>query len=241
MTAQLLAVSACLCLTSIALAQEPAPRDERPTPSAAPAAARAADAVIAVDDGDYKIGPEDVLDISVWKNQELSRTVPVRPDGKITIEPKKPKRPKTWMDDTEGGVEWSQKYVIETAHYVIKTNVKKEYAKRWAKILEALAENVVAEEAWARVDGRMWTAEEAERLEGAFGSLEPGAVIPRGSNRRWLPDQQDCGYRCAPKLPHVDLTCSSWRPSALSGILDPVARPRRRVMTTSLLMRCRVD
>jgi len=35
--------------------------------------------------GDYQIGPEDVLDISVWKNQELSRKVPVRPDGKISL------------------------------------------------------------------------------------------------------------------------------------------------------------
>src|SRR4029077_2575781 len=28
---------------------------------------------------------EDVLDISVWKNPELSRTVPVRPDGKVSL------------------------------------------------------------------------------------------------------------------------------------------------------------
>ena len=34
-------------------------------------------------DGDYKIGPEDVLDIAVWNNTAISRTVPVRPDGKI--------------------------------------------------------------------------------------------------------------------------------------------------------------
>ena len=33
---------------------------------------------------DYRIGPEDVLDISVWNNVAISRTVPVRPDGKIT-------------------------------------------------------------------------------------------------------------------------------------------------------------
>ena len=31
------------------------------------------------------IGPEDVLDISVWKNPELSRKVPVRPDGKVSL------------------------------------------------------------------------------------------------------------------------------------------------------------
>jgi hypothetical protein len=67
--------------------------------------------------------------------------VVVSADG--SIDENKPKRPKTWMDDTEGGVEWSQKYVIETPHYIIKTNVKKEYAKRWAKILEALAEKYI--------------------------------------------------------------------------------------------------
>lgn len=34
---------------------------------------------------DYVIGVEDVLFISVWKNPDLSREVPVRPDGKITL------------------------------------------------------------------------------------------------------------------------------------------------------------
>jgi polysaccharide export outer membrane protein len=34
---------------------------------------------------DYQIGPADVLQISVWKNEELSRTVPVRPDGMISL------------------------------------------------------------------------------------------------------------------------------------------------------------
>jgi polysaccharide export outer membrane protein len=33
----------------------------------------------------YVIGPEDVLDIAVWNNTEISRTVPVRPDGKISL------------------------------------------------------------------------------------------------------------------------------------------------------------
>jgi len=35
--------------------------------------------------GEYRIGPEDVLDISVWNNSAISRTVPVRPDGKISL------------------------------------------------------------------------------------------------------------------------------------------------------------
>jgi len=34
---------------------------------------------------EYVIGPEDVLDISVWDNTQLTRTVPVRPDGKISL------------------------------------------------------------------------------------------------------------------------------------------------------------
>jgi polysaccharide export outer membrane protein len=34
---------------------------------------------------EYRIGPEDVLDISVWRNAELTRTVPVRPDGRISL------------------------------------------------------------------------------------------------------------------------------------------------------------
>ncbi|MGD0323659.1 MAG: polysaccharide biosynthesis/export family protein [Terriglobia bacterium] len=36
-------------------------------------------------DDDYIIGPSDVLAINVWKDAELSRTVPVRPDGKISF------------------------------------------------------------------------------------------------------------------------------------------------------------
>src|SRR5438094_8098599 len=34
---------------------------------------------------DYIIGPEDVLDITVWKNADLSKTVQVRPDGRISL------------------------------------------------------------------------------------------------------------------------------------------------------------
>lgn len=34
---------------------------------------------------DYVIGVEDVLFVSVWKNPDLSREVPVRPDGMITL------------------------------------------------------------------------------------------------------------------------------------------------------------
>ena len=34
---------------------------------------------------EYVIGPGDVLQITVWKNDTLSRSLPVRPDGKISM------------------------------------------------------------------------------------------------------------------------------------------------------------
>jgi len=36
-------------------------------------------------DGEYRIGSDDDLQIFVWRNPELSTSVPVRPDGRITI------------------------------------------------------------------------------------------------------------------------------------------------------------
>lgn len=39
----------------------------------------------ATDAGEYVIGPEDVLDIFVWRDEQLSRTVPVRIDGMISL------------------------------------------------------------------------------------------------------------------------------------------------------------
>ena len=37
------------------------------------------------DDYEYVIGPGDNLDIFVWRNPELSQTVTVRPDGKLSV------------------------------------------------------------------------------------------------------------------------------------------------------------
>jgi polysaccharide export outer membrane protein len=34
---------------------------------------------------EFLLGPEDVLEVSVWRNQDLSRIVVVRPDGKISL------------------------------------------------------------------------------------------------------------------------------------------------------------
>jgi polysaccharide export outer membrane protein len=58
------------------------------TPKAAPEPATAAlplDPRAADMSSAFQIGPEDLLDISVWKNVELSRTVPVRPDGMVSL------------------------------------------------------------------------------------------------------------------------------------------------------------
>jgi polysaccharide export outer membrane protein len=42
-------------------------------------------ALSATEDSTYVIGPEDQLDINVWREPEVSRVVPVRPDGKISL------------------------------------------------------------------------------------------------------------------------------------------------------------
>jgi polysaccharide biosynthesis/export protein len=39
----------------------------------------------ATDNPNYIIGPQDVLDVDVWKEPELTRSIPVRPDGKISL------------------------------------------------------------------------------------------------------------------------------------------------------------
>ncbi len=83
MTRQLFAATVvCLCLSATGFAQEPVRvANARDTSNAAVTRlSRAAEVA-----GDYQIGSEDVLDISVWKNTELSKTVPVRPDGKISL------------------------------------------------------------------------------------------------------------------------------------------------------------
>ena len=67
-----------LCaMLAVVLAQAPAPAAEAPT--AAPAAPAAATV-----SPDYLIGPGDSLQVFVWRNPDLTVTVPVRPDGKIS-------------------------------------------------------------------------------------------------------------------------------------------------------------
>jgi polysaccharide export outer membrane protein len=70
---------AWMCTASLSWAQD-APAANRVS-NAEAAAVRSLNVATA----EYLIGPEDVLDISVWKNPELSRKVPVRPDGKVSL------------------------------------------------------------------------------------------------------------------------------------------------------------
>ena len=57
----------------------------KPSASEVRSTARPADPRAAEMAAAFQIGPEDLLDISVWKNVELSRVVPVRPDGKVSL------------------------------------------------------------------------------------------------------------------------------------------------------------
>ena len=75
----LIAILAALVVATDASAQsaqqapKPPAAAQKPKPSAAAALE------------EYKIGPEDVLAISVWKNEPMSRVLPVRPDGMISL------------------------------------------------------------------------------------------------------------------------------------------------------------
>jgi polysaccharide export outer membrane protein len=76
---------AAACVTHAVVAQEQSAANTAAAGSAGPSPS-----VTAVDPrleaaSAFQIGPEDILDISVWKNPELSRVVPVRPDGKVSL------------------------------------------------------------------------------------------------------------------------------------------------------------
>lgn len=98
MRGRLLAITAVLVLVLAlpgmsVIAQDKQPAPKPPAASAPPSAKPPADALqkvqskaaVAADSDSYVIGPEDVLYIYVWKEENLSRTVPVRMDGMISI------------------------------------------------------------------------------------------------------------------------------------------------------------
>lgn len=72
------AMATLLLVSGLALAQDTAPAPPAPVVGAS-------DAFSAASGSDYVIGPEDVLHIAVWKEADLTATLPVRPDGKISL------------------------------------------------------------------------------------------------------------------------------------------------------------
>jgi polysaccharide export outer membrane protein len=64
-----------LCIATAVCSANPAAPDQGPEPQL-PAST--------VDADSYLIGPGDMLQVFVWRNPELSTTIPVRPDGKIS-------------------------------------------------------------------------------------------------------------------------------------------------------------
>lgn len=70
----------CLLAASVSLAGEPTTPGSPPTP-ATTATPREPIAV----PKDYLLGPGDVIEISVWKEEDMKREVMVRPDGGITF------------------------------------------------------------------------------------------------------------------------------------------------------------
>jgi polysaccharide export outer membrane protein len=75
------AVAALILIGSIALAQ-----DAPAQPAASPVSDKTVPAPSAgVAGPEYVIGPEDVLHVAVWKEADLTATLPVRPDGKISL------------------------------------------------------------------------------------------------------------------------------------------------------------
>lgn len=80
----LLAIVAVLYAPAASASAQAAPKKEGKAGGQADSAA-AAQAKAANEDPSYVIGTEDVLTVNVWKETDISRSVPVRPDGKISL------------------------------------------------------------------------------------------------------------------------------------------------------------
>lgn len=72
----------CVAAWAPAHAQDPAPPPAVTSPAVEPQ--QAPSALSAADAERYIIGPSDVIQVFVWRNNELTVTVPVRPDGKVS-------------------------------------------------------------------------------------------------------------------------------------------------------------
>ena len=60
-------------------------QDAQKTPPASGTTAKPAPEAKSASGEEYRIGPQDLVRIDVWKEPDISRTIPVRPDGKISL------------------------------------------------------------------------------------------------------------------------------------------------------------
>jgi polysaccharide export outer membrane protein len=72
-------------LSSVALAAQTAPRNQNAAAVSAAPAQTAPTASAQPHDNNFIIGNDDVLAINVWKEPDISRAIPVRSDGKISL------------------------------------------------------------------------------------------------------------------------------------------------------------
>jgi polysaccharide biosynthesis/export protein len=88
---------------------------------------------------DYLIGPGDNVDIIVWRNPEVSMTVPVRPDGKITtpLVEDLPASGKTSTQLARDIEETLSKYILQPVVTVVVTQFIGPYSEQIRVIGEA--------------------------------------------------------------------------------------------------------
>lgn len=80
------ALLCCVLISgSLSMAQTPPPKDAKPPVEEAKPEVTVASPGAPVDPTSYKIGPEDVILIRIWREPDLSGLVSVRPDGKINL------------------------------------------------------------------------------------------------------------------------------------------------------------
>lgn len=85
------AVAALILVGSIAVAQDPPAQPAASSASDKPASDKAASATTTTAAStsptgpEYVIGPDDTLHIAVWREADLTASLPVRPDGKISL------------------------------------------------------------------------------------------------------------------------------------------------------------
>ncbi len=80
------ALLGCMLLPAVLAAQTLANNGDKTTPAASSAVAPTPDSTAAKPhDANFVIGNDDMLAINVWKEPDISRSIPVRSDGKISL------------------------------------------------------------------------------------------------------------------------------------------------------------